>query len=388
MSRVCSNSEGLTLLAYFKLRLQIFAFEIKHWSKQLEQALLLVSLFMGVAIPVLFYLLLLAFGAFLSDDTSTKQAALIAYSLILTQSILLQIFRAGILGSRYTLFLNTVSTSAKRRSVASVLLSGIANPLMGILVFILLSIEFTQWHKVPQGFALLSLQVMSTYLVLNQVKRFNISLAVSFLALLAVWFWPSNLDTWVVIAGFHFVMLASHLAPSSLTSLIPNLPPIKLANSIKLWFGIFVHKSASNSSNTPLLLLSGCVLLLLMSVYSAQQLPQYVQNISFIVLQFLVVLCVALQLSINRLFAEHRLFFAQYTELNSKFLTKQFLPVVLSLSIVLLVHFGIFSDFKTLLIQVPFALICLACAKRYPSMLIITWVLCIIVSGVVRFAFI
>lgn len=344
----------------------------------------MVSLFMGVAIPVLFYLLLLAFGAFLSEDTPNDQSSLIAYSILLSQSIFLQIFRVGILGSRYTLFLESITPSRVLTKITNIFLSIIANPLILILAVVLMFIEVGDWHRVPQGFLLLSLQALSTFLILSKPQRYNYFMLGTIPVLLALVIFSSNVPNWAILIVMHIAAIAVYSAPS-----IRLRSFFKLPNSYALWFGIFINKSASGESNVPFILLSACVLILMMSVYSVEHLSQYASAIAFIVIQVLVLFCTALQLSINRLISDHHLFFSQYLQhgLGQTFVNKQYLPCLTALAIIFSVHFLIFTDLLTLLVQFPFALICLAVAKRYSSSLIIAWVCCIASAGFIRFAF-
>lgn len=183
-----------------------------------------------------------------------------------------------------------------------------------------------------------------------------------------------------MLLGLHVFLGVFYFVPNVSLPLVYRLP-----SSISLWFGIFLNKSSSNDSNAPFVLLSICLLCLTMGAYSQEQMPQYAQGIAFIVLQFMVLFCVALQLSVNRLASEHVLFLGQYNSLSVAFMYKQFLPVIMSLCVAFLLHYVIFFEALTLLIQVPFAVLCLFIAKKHASMLMIGWLISIAGSGLLSF---
>ena len=95
-------------ISYFRLRKQIFVHEVKHWLQQVQHLLVLTVIFLGTALPALFYGALLGYGIILDNKGSVLHSLMIAWSIMVVQCIILLLSKSAILGSRYQYFLLSI----------------------------------------------------------------------------------------------------------------------------------------------------------------------------------------------------------------------------------------------------------------------------------------
>ena len=131
-----------SVVKYFAFRRALFADDIKLWLKQFEHLLLVSIMFLGTALPALFYALLLAFGIVFNFDiqaaqTTTsslmvdnlQQTLFIIWCIFTVQCILLMLARDAIVGTRYGLFLASINIQPSLKYVIDILFLNIRVPL-------------------------------------------------------------------------------------------------------------------------------------------------------------------------------------------------------------------------------------------------------------------
>lgn len=363
-------------IGYFSLRKQIFVYELKHMLRQIEHLLLFVIAFLGTALPALLFISLLAFGIILDNDSSTTQLLFIVWALVMTQSMLLQLVKQAILGSRYHLYLTSLGQSYVKRITADFVIGLICNPIVFLYLFVLMSIAPQHWIEIPHGFLLLFLLLVGSLVCIYRPKGLYSFLVLSICSI-------PFLSTQSFVFGLLVFCVLQVLSILVFMTRKPLFPSFSLSLPIKWMFWLSLCLGSGLASNKTGVkgqksnsLLSACGvagLLIIMTHYCIVNLPDYALVVSFIGAQLIVLSTASLQISIHRIINSYPLFFVAYLANPAISIAQYWVSIAASL-IMLLIASVVLGSFMVLL-HLLSALFCIYCAKRLPKFFIASWLL-------------
>lgn len=379
---------------YFRLRKAIFVNEIKHWLKQIEHLFIVLIIFLGTALPALFFMALLAFGIILDNQSSPTQLFIIVWCMLLTQSLTILFCKPAILGSSYNMFLESQTPKRYIKYIADSIFALVCSPLLIILLFLLGSVHPMHWSNIPHGFLLCFLLGVVIFSCMFNNARVYLFL---FLGLMSI---PMmSVLMFSLTQGLVFLLALAFVI--NICAQFWRTPSLhinfRLPVSLQFWFSIYVghlpfinqNRSFNNnpssnkkqktsyksrSSDKPNALVTSIAissLIILMGQYSAINLTEYKSVVYFISGQLLVLICTSLQLSINKLKNQYSLFFSAYIRSNS-LLLGQFL-FSCGLSILLLVVFGVLFAGAQVVVHLLSVFICIYIAHRYSAFFVVGW---------------
>lgn len=351
-------------IKYALLRKQIFDQELKQIFAQVKQFGLLLIVFLGTAVPVLFFVMLLGFGIVLNNKGSALGSLIIVWGLLLTQSVLLLTFKKAILGSEFYLYLSSLNVGKGYKTSITVLLTLYCHPLLLIHVFILASIDPRRWVDVPHGFVFLALQIICTMLILCKESTVYWFLGLSFLWLgLGSYFSAfASLTLIEHLYSYVFLCMLSLFLPSKIAQIRLNLSPF-----IRLWMNQFFAQHGLIQFQISLTLLVS-----IMTMYCNIHLPQYASYINFLGAQIIVLASSSVQLMVNRQIARYTHFF--HDQLSSPTLRYyQYLAPVMLGALMLFVFLAMQQQVNYWFVHMLALIGCIAIAKKWRTALIFGW---------------
>ena len=361
---------------YFRLRKQVFIHEVKHWLKQVEHLFILTVIFLGTALPALFYGALLGYGIVLDNTASSLHSLMIIWSLLVVQSIILQLCASAILGSRYLLFLQSVEPRVLKQRAIDIYFGLLCSPLLIMLGFILGSIESLHWGKFLHGFVLFALQFALSIVCLYKPKVLVWFLGLSLVAVIVL---GHGLELTLISCLYVLIILLVSvyiLLPFLHRILAPNLR--LLPSRLTIWLSMTSSSTGSaqgarsiTKPNALLMFIGFITILMVMGKYASINLPEYTKTVQFITGQFLVLACASLQLSINKTLQRYSYFFAQYMPSGHFNLTQYWVSIVAALCTFFAASL-LFSS-SLLLSHMLALLFCLMFIKRYASYFMLVW---------------
>lgn len=373
-------------IGYFSLRKQIFVYELKHMLRQIEHLLLFVIAFLGTALPALLFISLLAFGIILDNDSSTTQLLFIVWALVMTQSMLLQLVKQAILGSRYHLYLTSLGQSYVKRITADFVIGLICNPIVFLYLFVLMSIAPQHWIEIPHGFLLLFLLLVGSLVCIYRPKGLYTFLVLSICSI-------PFLSTQSFVFGLLVFCALQVLSILVFMTRKPLLPLFSLSLPIKWMFWLSLCLGSGLASNKTGVkgqksnsLLSACGvagLLIIMTHYCIVNLPDYALVVTFIGAQLIVLSTASLQISIHRIIDSYPLFFVAYLANPGISRAQYWVSIAASLTM-LLIASVVLGSFMVLLHLLP-AVFCIYCAKRLPKFFIASWLVSSGLLGILMF---
>lgn len=373
-------------IGYFSLRKQIFVHELKHMLRQIEHLLLFIIAFLGTAIPALLFISLLAFGVILDNDSSSTQLLFIVWALIMTQSVLLQLAKQAILGSRYHLYLTSLEQGFAKRISADFILGLICNPIIFLYLFVLISIAPQHWIEIPHGFLLLFLLFVGSLVCIYKPKGLYTFLVLSMcsIPLLSSQSFVFGLSVFCILQVLSILVFMTR---KPLFSSLPLTLPVEWMFWLSLCLGSGLARDKSSlkgqKSNS---LLSACAvasLLIIMTHYCASNLPEYVEAVTFIGAQFIVLSTASLQISIHRIIDTYPLFFASY--LAHPAISRAQYWVSAAASFTMLMIASVVLGSFIVLFHLLSALLCIYCANRLPKFFIAAWLISSALLGMLIF---
>ena len=380
------HNKTMKKTGYFSLRKQIFVHELKYMLRQIEHLLLFIIIFLGTAIPALLFISLLAFGVILDNDSSSTQLLFIVWALIMTQSMLLQLTKQAILGSRYYLYLTSLDQGFVKRITADFMLGLICNPIVFLYLFVLTSIAPQHWIEIPHGFLLLFLLLLGSLVCLYKPKGLYTFLVLSMCSI-------PLLSSQNFVLGLTVFCVLQVLSILIFMARKPLFPSFSLSLPVQWMFwltlclgsGLASEKTGlkGQKSNS---LLSACAvasLLIIMTHYCVSNLPEYAKAVTFIGAQFIVLSTASLQISIHRIIDTYPLFFASYLANSALSRGQYWVSVAASFTMLLLASL-VLGSVIVLLHLLP-ALFCIYCAKRLPKFFIAAWLVSSALLGVFIF---
>jgi hypothetical protein len=368
------SANTMKKIGYFSLRKQIFVYELKHMLRQIEHLLLFVIAFLGTALPALLFISLLAFGIILDNDSSSTQLLFIVWALVMTQSMLLQLVKQAILGSRYHLYLTSLGQSSAKRIAADLILGFICNPIVFLYLFVLMSISPQHWIEIPHGFLLLFLLLVGSLVSIYRPKGLYTFLLLSICSI-------PFLSSHSFIFGLLIFCVLQVLSILVFMTRKPLIPSFSLSFPVQWMFWLSLSLGSGLASNKIGLkgqksnsLLSACAvasLLIIMTHYCISNLPDYVSVVTFIGAQLIVLSTASLQISIHRIIDSYPLFFSAYLA-NTAISRAQYWVSIAASLIMLSIASAVFGSFMVLL-HLLSALFCIYCAKRLSKFFIASW---------------
>lgn len=292
---------------YLRLRRRIFQQELWQLNEQIKKLGVIIVAFLGTALPVAFFAVLLGFGIVLKNDVPPSESLMIIWCLLLVQSMLLMLLKKAILGSGYRLYLNSINPSVIEQHFSTLVYCVLCQPLLIIHLYIIANINVSDWQDVPHGFLLLGLQVLCAFCVIAHMRTVYWFLGLSF-----IWVLIAQLITqlitgvsllshlWITTGIFGLAFMGAYYVRGQSVS-IQHMLPIKL----RIWSMHLV-----NQHGVILWLISTCLLVAILCRYSALQMPHYASGIYFIGAQILVLVFASAQLLMNRLTRQHEMFFS------------------------------------------------------------------------------
>lgn len=356
-------------------------FEIKHWLKQFEQLALGLSMFLGVAIPALFFALLLAFGVFLSPDTQVVQSMLIAWSILLFQTMLYMGLYNAITGQRFSLYLSSIAIKPSNALAADITFSLLSSPLLIIHLGIVLSVSPSKWHMLTHGFALLLLQVLCALTTLVKPRHvirflllglFSIMLNILLSAQLNI---LDMLMLWLVLLGM--VFLIPEFKFDSLRFVSPRY---------RFWLSFMTLPDESSSGHRLFMIFGFSAIATITGYVTYVNRPDFSIFISFASAQVLILLASIVQLSIGRFIQEHILFYKSYFIGRSFYINQYAVSTLVGLGLLTVIAM-IYGNHLIVISQVIPLGACLWIANNYPKRLVIAYLLCIALSASLYFFF-
>lgn len=379
----CINHK-MKKLGYFSLRKQIFVHELKHMLRQIEHLLLFSIAFLGTALPALLFISLLAFGVILDNDSSSTQLLFIVWALLITQSMILQLAKQAILGSRYHLYLISLEQGFAKRFTADFILGLFCNPIIFLYMFVLMSIAPQRWVEIPHGFLVLFLLFVGSLVCIYKPRGLYtfLLLAMCSIPLLSAYSFVFGLFVFCILQVLCILIFLTHKPLFSSFSLpLPVEWMFWLSLCIGGSSGIAGLKGQNSNS-----LLSACAvasLLIIMTHYSALNLPEYIPAVTFIGAQLIVLCTASIQISIHRIIHTYPLFFAGYLEVSSISRSQYWVSTATSLTMLLLASFVLGS--LIIMLHMLSALFCIYCAKRLPRFFIAGWLMSNALLGILIF---
>lgn len=369
------------MFAYLHLRRQVFKHEVKHLRKQIEQFMLLTFVFLGTALPAFFFAVLLAFGIVLDNESSVSQTLLIVWAIIVTQSLILLLFKQAILGSRYTLFLHAFERANVNRYACDLILAIVCNPILLMYLVVIGSIDFYFYKGISHAFLLLYMLVSSMLIAIYKTHINTLFLAIALLCIPLVNNLSLNAALIALCASQLICLVLARFTPLDRFSLSRSMPA-PLYFWLSLCTGSPVHSSSrSNHKNSPLLAsVAFAILFIIMADYSAQELPQYSQVVYMIAAQFVVLACASIQLTTSKIMRQHNLFFAMYCH-NSSISVLQYWVSFAAAVIMLTAAALVFGNALVMVYCLP-ALISIIFAKHSPRLFLIIWLSACLLTGV------
>jgi hypothetical protein len=383
---------------YFVLRKQIFYQEIKHWVQQVQDLIIGFAIILGTAIPALLFSALLAFGIILDNDSPPDQLYLLAWSILVAQSLVLLLCRQAILGARYSPYLRSLETSNTARWQADVFFALLANPFVLMLIFIMVNIDIADWSRVPHGFLFLGLMLSCTMLSLYRPGQLYWFYAFMLAALPLL----TMLPLWQGLSVCLLLLVATLLISAAVNTraLFINvwkgalsLLPSSLLGSWQVFCQIWLQATVGNKQDTSssesthangiVLVCVTCILILVLTHYCALRLPEFENGVYFIGLGVIVLFCASLQLTVNKAIKQHTLFFEQFMW-QPKMQLSQYCISAAALFVFIGGASIVFAK-PLLLIQLVAGAISVYVAKKQASLFIVGWLLGIAISGALYF---
>lgn len=346
--------------SYVGYRWQLFAYEIKHWLAQLSSMMLFLVAMLGMAIPVLFYLSLVGFGMLAEKKMVINDAMLFVSSMLLFQTVILDVSKGAIKGNRFTEFNLSLTTKSWLTRGCDCWLAMLCNPMVLLNLLLLGSAGVTHWADLQHMLLFLLLQIVLTTMIFSSVFRTYAVIACCFLL--------SYLPLLPVLEISLLVVLI-------LAAVLTFVPPVKLnivLNSYSAWaFWLDFWKT---NIRVPRLVLAVSILTLFIAHGIELQRPD-LSNIVFLIAgQFLVLVVSGLQVELNKLQAEHSAFYIFYQNVASFSRVRDVMLVGAALLIfVLLCFVSSKPTYGTL--QFLMLLFCFWVARHRSAYLVYSWLL-------------
>jgi hypothetical protein len=338
-------------ISYFRLRKQIFVHEVKHWLQQVQHLLVLTVIFLGTALPALFYGALLGYGIILDNKGSVLHSLMIAWSIMVVQCIILLLSKSAILGSRYQYFLLSIQ--------------------IGRVKSFAVDAWFACLYRVKTLVWFLALCLLSNVLIMGDLLPVNIKLASALI-----------FYAFLLLVIFVMSLLTKSLAmPKILT--LPIQYNIWLTMTLSSQSAQSNGNRSANKMNSFLMCAAFCAILLMMGSYSESNLPAFKNIVHFITGQLLVLACIGLQLSIDKTVKVHALFFEQY-KVRDKWLLAQYW-VSLSVALFVLATAALLFSAPIMLLHVLALVFSLLFLKRYSAFLMVAWLCSSAILGLIVF---
>ena len=390
---------------YFYLRKKLFAEDIKLWLKQVEHLLILSVIFLGTALPALFYLLLLAFGivfkneptSSIAEQTSVSHLLMIIWCMIAVQSIFLLLLRQFILSFHNQTFLNSLGVSQRLKVFTDLIFGVICSPCLVLCIVVIFNIAPENYIQIPHGFILLTLLILSLYMCLYKPITAQYSLLTM---LVAIFLLPSIFPTHDQTTWSILTMLVICLLTSIVVELVNPWFQCRLrfqkngqgllnystsVSSVKrnLWFSIAtegknlfpklgIGQNIQLQSMPFLLTIIGSSIVFIMTSYSAEKLPQFASVVYLIGTQVCLLFTTSLQLGIEQRAQKYALFLKSVKMTNTLNIASYIL--VLSYSVIVLCVFIVVSGRYELLYCIITILALIAAAKYSKQFFIAAWV--------------
>lgn len=357
-------------------------YEVQHWLQQVKHVMVLTIIFLGTALPALFYGALLGYGIILDNASSPLHILMIVWSLLFIHSLILLMCKNAILGSRYKYFLETIQSISFRRITVDIWLGLICSPFLIMLGVILAAVEFEHWHKFTHGFTLFVLQLVLTFVCLYRASALVWFLALSLLSNL----WLKSFELQSALTIYTFLLLLAFYLSSVITeNFVPSI--IAIPAKYKLWLSITLSGSSKlssaannhNKTNSLLMCSAFCAILLMMGSYAASNLPDYQQAVHFMTAQLLMLACLSLQISIDKAIKHYALFFAQFMPDNKLYIAQYW--VCISTAFVMLFIASLVFNSAVAFVHLFTLGFCLLFLKRYSSFLIVGWLSTSVILG-------
>jgi hypothetical protein len=379
-------------ISYFRLRKQIFVHEVKHWLQQVQHLLVLTVIFLGTALPALFYGALLGYGIILDNKGSVLHSLMIAWSIMVVQCIILLLSKSAILGSRYQYFLLSIQIGRVKSFAVDAWFALLCSPFLIMLGVILLSIELEYMSKFLHGFVLFFIQLALIFACLYRVKTLVWFLALCLLSNVLIMgdLLPVNIKLASALIFYAFLLLVIFVMSLLTKSLaMPTILTLPIQYNIWLTMTLSSQSAQSNGNrsankmNSFLMCAAFCAILLMMGSYSESNLPAFKNIVHFITGQLLVLACIGLQLSIDKTVKVHALFFEQY-KVRDKWLLAQYW-VSLSVALFVLATAALLFSAPIMLLHVLALVFSLLFLKRYSAFLMVAWLCSSAILGLIVF---
>ena len=150
------------------------------------------------------------------------------------------------------------------------------------------------------------------------------------------------------------------------------------------------HTSTSQTSargqkpNSLLIASAIATLLIIMTHYCAQNLPEYIHSVNFIGAQLIVLATSSLQLSVHKTINSYPLFFASYLSCPSISKHQYWVSVAASFAMLLIASVALGSF--VVLFHILSAIFCIYCAKRLVKFFIAAWLMSSAFIGILIFS--
>ena len=345
---------------YVVYRWQLFVYEIKHWLAQLSSMMLFLVMILGSAIPVLFYLALIGFGMLVEKNMAVNDAMLFVASVCLFQSVILDVCKSAIRGTRFTEFNRCLPPKNWLTYGCDCGLVMLCNPLVLLNLLLIFAVGVAHWAELQHMLLFLLLQIVLTRMIFSSALRAYLLITCCFLLSYIPLF--TEIETALVV----FLLLATGLM---------FLPSIKLNRPLRrysawwFWFDFW-----RENMRAPLLVMAVSILILYGANGFVQQRPD-LSNIVFLVTGQLLILVVSgLQVELNKLQADHSEFYDLYQSVASFYWIKN--GFLVGAGVLILVLFGLVSG-KPAYGLLPFFMLlgCFWVARHKPAYLVYSWLL-------------
>ncbi|WP_395345099.1 DUF6136 family protein [Ningiella sp. W23] len=350
----------------FKLRWQIFNYEVRFALKQIQHTSLLVIMFLGVALPALVFFLLLGIGSFLNAQNSSAESYSMALVLLVLQSVILTLFRPAILALRFRKYVQALTRYKLKLFVSDALLGLLCCPFLLLLMFVLASSDLSQLSRAMPGFLLASLMVLFAFISMLSVKQ-----TLSALIALSAWAWISltlldvSVSLWLLMCHLITLFCAVCMAVYPKNGMHFSKP--STMNLAKVWWRFVL----SHSQHLQLFLLA-MMLILIGGYYCAINLEDFKHPIALLCFQLMALLSANMQLLVVRQLLEHQKFYALIMQSRLDILSQYCVVSMVSL-ICIGAHALVFGASTLAFGYILTVLLCILSLMYSKKYLVLTW---------------
>ena len=344
--------------SYLGYRWQLFACEIKHWLAQLSGVMLLLLAVLGTAIPVLLYLVMVGFGMLAEEKFAVDDAILFVASILLFQSVILDVCQSAITGAQFNEFNASLTTNSWLIRSSDCALAILCNPMVLLNLLLLSSAGVAAWIELQHMLLLLLLQIVLTIMIFSSAFRTYLIIACCFLCSYMPFFTAIDITLLVVL----MFSIGCTITPTVTFNIA-----FKQYSTWAFWLDFW-----RINRRVPVLVLAVSILTLFIAHGFEQQRPD-LSEVAFLVAgQFLILVTSVLQVELNKLQAEHSAFYQVYVGVVA-FSRARDLLLVAAVLLIFVLLWLVSAKPGYGFLQFLMSLCCLWVARRKSAYLIYSW---------------